>query len=196
MVQTLREFTLAAPPNSDIWKKPPQHDVFNAPHNLNQTRAFPLSLFQSARITFSAIWEEKFDQAGILLVITDNNGQGEKSWIKAGLESFNSIPQISFVGCDRWADWSLHPLHAPDPHKKVTVELRREGFALWAYELVLDGEGQEVERWPFRECTWPWHNEQQKTVQVAAMTARPADGEKLGNLEVKFDELRIQTSEA
>ena len=193
MAPILSNTTLKAEPNTDIWRKPPSHDVFNAPHTLDSSTEFSLPKFQSAHVTFSADWTSKFDQAGILLVINDNIG-GEPSWIKAGLEHFNGSPKVSFVGCDRWADWSVYDLHG-DP-KLVTVELRREGYALWAYEIVRDAAGKEVARYPFRECTWLWHREDYKKVKAAVYCCRPANEEGLGPLEVKFHDFDLEVATA
>lgn len=196
MATTVTDLHLEAPHDTDIWRKPPSHDVFNAP--FKSVASFPLPDFKSVRITFSAAWEQQYDQAGILLQLTqqaDPTPSRQNSWIKAGLELYDSTPHISFVGCDRYADWSVHALHGKDP-AHVTVELRREGFALWAYELVLDGKGEEVERWPVRECTWLWSEEEKTTVDVAAYCARPSkapDGERAEPLKVHFEKVEVVT---
>lgn len=80
---------------------------------------------------------------------------------------------------------------------RTTVELRREGdengVALWAYEVMLDENGDEVARHPFRECTWLWHKESEKQIRVAAYCARPANKPELGRLRVYFEELAVRT---
>lgn len=204
MAQHTPSLTLTAPSHTDIWRKPPNTNIFNAPHALSSSTPFPLASFRSARVTLRADWREKYDQAGLLFVIEDSDhpvqtseeGSGvqfeKASWIKAGLEYFNDEAHVSFVGCDRFADWSVHPAH-PDGEGKITVEMRREGdengVALWAYEITTDGR-KEV-RWPIRECTWLWERENRKTGRIGAYCARPKGGEKSGGLEVTFTELVI-----
>ena len=201
--------TITARPGSDIWKNPPHTNTFNAPYSKPTT--LPLSSFASARITFSGTWTEQFDQAGLLLVINPSSASSSASdptltltqapdnhpyeagtsWIKAGLEYFNGKPRISFVGCDRWADWSVHPVYSADAGN-VTIELVREekesGAALWAYEVVKGKDGTE-ERYPFRECTWLWDQEGTKEVGVSAYVARQAEGK--GDLKVEVGELSV-----
>lgn len=188
-------FKLAAPAGSDIWKKPPSTDDWSATTTLSHSTPLPLTSFNSARVSFKATWTEQFDQAGILLVLTPKGAPSDspqRRWIKCGLEKFSGEPRISFVGCDRFADWSVHPVGA-DATGPVSVELRREksptGDALWAYELLSNGE-----RRPFRECTWLWHQEEGTDVRVAAYCCRPAKGQGIGELEVEFLELDVVTN--
>ena len=58
-------FTLSTPAGRDIWRKPPAHDVFDAPFHPNPLPTYPLKAFQKARISFElpAIDKlRKFDQ--------------------------------------------------------------------------------------------------------------------------------------
>lgn len=134
-------FTLAAEPNTDIWKKPPSHDVFTGPStrltpssclpnsllssrgrkHTKLTRLLapfrphskrPISRFLSATLTFSAAYSLQYDQAGILLVFTNKHDPGARKWIKAGIELFDGVARLSTVCCDAWADWSVAT--APD----------------------------------------------------------------------------------
>lgn len=168
----------------------PDHEQFDAPA-IEQDK-FPLSKFERVRLTFGAHWTHKFDQAGVLLVIASEHEKRD-SWIKCGLEMFNGVPNISFVGCDRWADWSIAPLNALDS-SRVTVELARDDDTLWAYELVLDKSGNERSRHPIRECAWPFSNIDAKTVTLSFYAARPAPQSVAGDelLEVSFYESDIK----
>ena len=96
-------FQLTAPPNCDIWRKPPSTSDFNAPFPL---RSFPLSSFRAARVTIQAQWSTKFDQGGLLLILPGENGldRKERRWIKTGVEFFNGRPNLSTVATDRWSD--------------------------------------------------------------------------------------------
>ncbi|KAI0476877.1 hypothetical protein F4859DRAFT_66057 [Xylaria cf. heliscus] len=57
-------FTLQANPGTDIWRKPPSTNVWNAP--ISRTSSGLLKKFRSARVTFWAPWTERYDQAGLL----------------------------------------------------------------------------------------------------------------------------------
>lgn len=56
-------FTLRAPPNTDLWRKPPSHDTCTSP--ILYTRlSHP---FVAAEVTVSADWEMEWDQAGLVI---------------------------------------------------------------------------------------------------------------------------------
>ncbi|RFU73319.1 hypothetical protein TARUN_8947, partial [Trichoderma arundinaceum] len=102
-------FTFSAPANTDVWKKPPSHDVFTAPpakpapyHSLSKN---PFPQFKSASITFTTTYTHQYDQAGIILVFTKPSAP--RKWIKAGVELFDAQSRLSTVCCDNWADWSV-----------------------------------------------------------------------------------------
>ncbi|KAI1213391.1 uncharacterized protein F4807DRAFT_410936 [Annulohypoxylon truncatum] len=161
MTTTKTPFSLEAPPGTDIWRKPPGTNVFSAP--VTNTVSGLLKKFQSARVTFWADWTERYDQAGLLLVprrLADAAVSPPEKWIKTGIEFYFGQPQLSTVGCDRWADWSVAPLtlkeNEIEPGKVggVTIEVVREGDelgkSLWVYRVVLDKDGGVVDRVPLR----------------------------------------------
>ncbi|KAL9111394.1 MAG: hypothetical protein Q9187_007933, partial [Circinaria calcarea] len=65
------DFTVTAHPGTDVWKKPPSTDHFNAPilH-----RTIPLSSFTKARVAVTANWKQLYDQGGLILVLPKANG--------------------------------------------------------------------------------------------------------------------------
>ncbi|KAJ9661570.1 hypothetical protein H2201_006426 [Coniosporium apollinis] len=192
-------FTLSAPPNTDIWRKPPATDRYNCPTKLSAPK--PLKLFKSARITFSAAWVQQYDQGGLLLQFSHPSAPnvfGKKDtppkWLKTGVEFYYGKPYVSTVGCDRFADWSIFPVTEEGP---VTLEARREGDehgkSLWIYQLVLGKESEVVERKPLREVGWFFADEKDGGWEVAVGTyaCRPAKGD-CGELEVKFSDLQAE----
>jgi len=56
-------FTLAAPPNSDLWRKPPSRDTSTAPILYTSLR----NPFVAAEVTVSADWELEWDQGGLVI---------------------------------------------------------------------------------------------------------------------------------
>lgn len=178
---------------------PPQYNAShccrtNAPIHPLTPSPVPLSTFSSARITFAAPYNTRYDQAGLLLQFTSPNK--EERWIKAGVEFYLAKPYLASVATLTYSDWQL----CPNAHEgEVTIEFRREGdelgSSLWLYQLVLVG-GEIKERVPLREVCWVFAEQDGWEVQVSAMAARPAkedvDGKKsdlvaqFSGAEVKF----------
>ncbi|KAI0013891.1 hypothetical protein F4779DRAFT_561783 [Xylariaceae sp. FL0662B] len=200
-------FTLEAEPGTDIWRKPPAADVWNAP--ISHTASGPLKAFQSARATFWAEWTEQYDQGGLLLVPKRKSSAAAaappEKWVKTGVEYYRGAPQLSTVGCDRFADWSVGPLTAGvDPARGVTVEAVREGGgsggkgrSVWVYQLLLDGDGEVAERIPLREICWILADEDEDgdgeewLLEVSPLVARP-EKKATEPLKVRFAEFRVQ----
>jgi hypothetical protein len=139
-------------------------------------------------VTFWAPWSERYDQAGLLLVPRPASSSPPTSsspapdkWVKTGIEYYQDQPQLSTVGCDRWADWSIGPLSKPvDPARGVTLEAVREadenGKSVWVYQLVVDPATGEVrERVPLREICWILADEDdgEWVLDVTPLVARP-----------------------
>ena len=139
--------TLRAKPSSDIWRKPPSTDAFNAATNLRS----PVTVkhFRRAQLTVSASWKHLYDQGGLLLFL--KGPEARIKWLKVGIEYYQDEPYVSTVGCDIWADWSIFPLGS----NEATVEVCREedinGKSLWCYLVQHDENGQIKKRQPLRE---------------------------------------------
>ncbi|KAI4868981.1 hypothetical protein F4820DRAFT_77746 [Hypoxylon rubiginosum] len=206
MDATKTSFVLEAAPGTDIWRKPPTTNIWNAP--ISRTSSGLLKKFQSARVTFWADWTERYDQAGLLLVPkrASSTVSPPEKWIKTGIEFYFGRPQLSTVGCDRFADWSVGPLaltaNEPEPADVggVTLEIVREGDehgkSLWVYRLVLDAEGQVKEKVPLREICWVLADEDEKDgeewlLDVSPLVARPENGA-TESLKVQFKTFEVQ----
>ncbi|KAF4312802.1 hypothetical protein GTA08_BOTSDO11967 [Botryosphaeria dothidea] len=189
-------FTITAPPGTDIWRKPPSTNSFNAPTRslLPNGIPVPLKSFQRARITFSGPWTTRYDQGGLLLHVTKPDSK-EDRWLKTGIEFYRERPYLSTVATQTYSDWSVAPPSDASIDAAVTVEVRREtdelGTSLWVYEVV---PGKEEE--PLRECTW-WFAEEGEgwAVDVRAMAARPAEKESVVGAEglvVSFSGVEVE----
>ncbi|OTA60804.1 hypothetical protein K449DRAFT_383551 [Hypoxylon sp. EC38] len=207
MGSTKEAFVLEAAPGTDIWRKPPTTNIWNAP--ISRTSSGLLKKFQSARVTFWADWSERYDQAGLLLVpkrLSSASVSPPEKWIKTGVEFYFGRPQLSTVGCDRFADWSVAPLTLTadeiDPVKVggVTIEVAREGDehgkSLWVYRLVLDTGGNVVERIPLREICWVLADEDKADgkewlLDVSPLVARP-EKKATESLQVNFKKFNVQ----
>ncbi|OJK04308.1 hypothetical protein ASPACDRAFT_1851310 [Aspergillus aculeatus ATCC 16872] len=114
-------FSLRAPPTTDLWASPPDSCIFTAPFIY---QAVPLASFRRARITIATVLaEQPYAQAGLALLLPQSDGQ--RRWVKTGLEVLGGRQVLATVGRDRWPDCSLVPV---DPALgRVTVELMRQG---------------------------------------------------------------------
>ncbi|SPQ20292.1 5f87df88-b457-4b34-be62-75b25470660a [Thermothielavioides terrestris] len=164
-------FTITAAPGTDIWRKPPATDVFNAPTALpesstttatNLRTSGPLTSFLSARLSLNFTPKEQYDQGGLLLSFYRRNPpsnasdspaphQKPQKWIKAGVEHYNGAPRLSTVACDAWADWSVADLH-PSPSSTntaaATTTTTETGWTTLLVEKDQDGNGTGV--WVYR----------------------------------------------
>ncbi|KAI0405379.1 hypothetical protein F4802DRAFT_597211 [Xylaria palmicola] len=197
-------FTLQANPGTDIWRKPPSTNVWNAP--ISRTSTGLLKKFRSARVTFWAPWTERYDQAGLLFVprrasSSPPTTEAPEKWLKTGIEYYHDQPQLSTVGCDRFADWSIGPLTRPvDPQRGATIEAVREGDengrSIWIYRLILDeATGEVVERIALREVCWILADEDEDggegwVLDVSPLVARP-EKKATTPLSVKFKDFRV-----
>ncbi|KAL4814241.1 hypothetical protein BDW67DRAFT_90649 [Aspergillus spinulosporus] len=172
------EFTVKAPPESDIWAKPPSTERFNAPILY---KSIPLDTFKRARVAFSANWSQKYDQGGLIIVLNGNSGV--RKWVKTGIEFTHDKPYLSTVSKDRWADWSLLPV--PSGGTGATLEVVREpDDSLWIYLI------QGVEKSPIREVTWVFAEKDVSDAWVGVYAARPSNAG--GDLVVNFASLIIE----
>ena len=80
-IGTGKPFTLLTPSDTDIWRKPPSRDVFNAPHLLTSVH---VSSFHRARVTVTADWVRQYDQGGLLFLPPQKGAF--RPWIKSGIE--------------------------------------------------------------------------------------------------------------
>lgn len=130
----MTDFTLAAGPGTDIWKKPPTTDIFNGKFSFSRVKSTrpvilnlsslgrkiapyrphssgPLTSFLSTTVSFTAPYTTQYDQAGLLLTITKPSSPSTpRRWIKTGVEFYNGQPRVSTVCCDSYADWSVAPV--------------------------------------------------------------------------------------
>ncbi|KAJ5545191.1 hypothetical protein N7535_006427 [Penicillium sp. DV-2018c] len=169
------EFTIKAPASTDIWAKPPSTTRFSAPILY---QSMPLKSFKRVRVAFNAVWEQQYDQGGLIVVL--NKADGGQKWVKCGIELTHGRPRLSVVAKDSWADWSLLPI--PSGGASATLELVREqDNSLWIYFV----EG--LEKSPVREVTWVFEEEDVKDFWVGCYAARPSS--EGGELAVNFGHL-------
>jgi regulation of enolase protein 1 (concanavalin A-like superfamily) len=185
--------TIRAQPKTDLWCKPPNTDIHNAPNIL-----FPIIIhkFQSARVTVSAKWSTLYDQGGLLISIPD---EGTTKWVKAGFEFVSGKPYVGTVATNPWSDWALVPL-GKENNRRVTIQLEREvnkgkkGGSLWVY-IIDEATGEKL---GIREITW-WFRPGQDINQeflIGVYAARPGvpqgKGKEQEDLVVKFEGFEVK----
>ncbi|KAF9530391.1 hypothetical protein CPB83DRAFT_850836 [Crepidotus variabilis] len=191
---------IRAAPISDLWRKPPNTDVDNAPTVLISV---PLNLhkFHSAKVTVSANWNTQYDQGGLVLFIPDED---TTKWVKTGIEFVSGAPKVSTVAASRWADWSIAPL--PEAaNGKLTIQVERETKgterveSLWIY--IVNEETGEKEG--IREVTWWFRHDLEggqkahshKSLLVGVYGARPSvpegEGREKEELVVNLDGFEV-----
>ncbi|KAF9445764.1 hypothetical protein P691DRAFT_251784 [Macrolepiota fuliginosa MF-IS2] len=145
-----QEYTIRAPPGTDLWRKPPAVDIDNAPTLLINV-PIDLHSFHSARVTVSADWNTLYDQGGLALFIPDED---TKKFLKTGVEFAFGEPHVGTVAASRWGDWSLVPTAATG---KITIHVEREidekgerTSSLWVYLI----DPQTGKKSGIREITW------------------------------------------
>ncbi|MGW2744130.1 DUF1349 domain-containing protein [Streptomyces sp. NPDC001450] len=86
----------------------------------------------ATEVTFVADFETLYDQAGLMVRVD------AETWIKAGVEASDGVPQLGAVVTRGLSDWSLAPV--PDWHRReVTVRASRSGDAVIIRARCEDG---------------------------------------------------------
>ena len=173
-------FTIHTPAPTDIWRKPPSRDVFDAPVTY---KSLPISTFKRARVTATGDWKTLYDQGGLVLVLPPKKSSSQKRWVKCGIEFYDGVPRMSVVAADKWADWSLLPLSGPDEaagRMTVEVERQQEKDGRWGSVLkIYLVEGERGSRMPIREITWVFHDlDETEDMWVGVFAAKPTRDER------------------
>jgi uncharacterized protein len=175
-------FSIRAPPSTDVWAKPPATRRFNAPILY---KTLPLKSFKRARVSVVAEWKVLYDQGGLIIVINGQEDEAQRQWIKCGIEYTHGKTHISVVAKDRWADWSLTTV--PSGGQAATIELvREEDNTLWVY--LVEG----VSRVPLREVTWAFEQEETAECWIGSYAARPSSSA-TDDLIVEFRHLIVES---
>jgi uncharacterized protein len=118
--------------------------------------------------------------------------------VKCGIEFYNSVPRMSVVAADEWADWSLLPLSGADEAAgRMTVEVERERKTdgKWGTVLRIYLVDTERGKMPIREVTWAFHGvDEEEEMWVGVFAAKPTKDERDG-LVVTFEGFEIETRE-
>ncbi|KAG9197406.1 hypothetical protein G6514_001626 [Epicoccum nigrum] len=89
-------FTLAAPPNTDLWRKPPSRDTSTAPVLYTALR----NPFIAAEVTVSADWELEWDQGGLVIFAGAPPGQTAAVPVPVPLASSTEGPNVISIALE------------------------------------------------------------------------------------------------
>jgi regulation of enolase protein 1 (concanavalin A-like superfamily) len=157
--------------NSDFWRTTSYGFVHDDGHAL--LTAFPPG--SAVEVEFVAGFDELFDQAGLMVRVD------AQTWIKAGVELSDGLPQLGAVVTHGRSDWSMAPVPDWAGHRvtirasragdAVTVRARREGEAWRMVRLAPLGPDATAAAGPF--CCSP--TRAGLTVRFTRFAVGPAD---------------------
>jgi regulation of enolase protein 1 (concanavalin A-like superfamily) len=118
-VQDGADLLVTAVSGSDAWR----HTSYGFVHDDAHALLAPMPIDSAVEVTFDAAFSGQFDQAGVML------RAGAGTWIKAGVELSDGVPQLGAVVTLGKSDWSVRPV--PEwHHRPVTVRVSRSGDAV------------------------------------------------------------------
>ncbi|KAL4931912.1 uncharacterized protein BDV17DRAFT_228737 [Aspergillus undulatus] len=197
-------FTLAAGPNTDLWRKPPNGDTATAPIVFTSLR----NPFLVAEVTVTADFEMEWDQGGLVIfaggapqsissdtvpLVRSNRFGGNRpnaqpcKWVKAGMEFCSGTVNVSSVSATAdGADWCLSPLNisdrGPSAIHSVRLKFERVGHALWVSYQIPSASPYAVtpgavgSTWKkMREVTWFFYGVEDKFIHVGVYASRPTN---------------------
>lgn len=113
---------------SDAWRTTSYGFVHESEHGLVR----PLPQDSAMEVTFTADYDQQFNQAGIFVVAD------QTCWMKAGVEFADGHPQLGAVVTNPNSDWSVARMDAW-AGRRVRVRVSRSGDAL-TVRAGLDGD--------------------------------------------------------
>lgn len=113
------DLLVTAAAGSDAWRLTSYGFIHDDAHAL----LAPLTRRAAVEVTFTVAFTGQFDQAGVML------RADEQTWIKAGVELADGVPQVGAVVTLGRSDWSVRPV--PDwAGRRVTIRLSRDDDAV------------------------------------------------------------------
>lgn len=113
------DLLVTAVSGSDAWR----HTSYGFVHDDAHALLAPMPADSAVEVTFDATFTGQFDQAGVML------RAGAATWVKAGVELADGVPQLGAVVTLGKSDWSVRPV--PEwRDRPVTVRVSRSGDAV------------------------------------------------------------------
>jgi regulation of enolase protein 1 (concanavalin A-like superfamily) len=112
---------------SDAWR----HTSYGFVHDDAHGLLAPFGARDALEVSFHLDYGDQFDQAGLLLRASP------ETWVKAGVEVSDGIPQVGAVVTHGRSDWSVAPVPGWSG-REVTVRASRDGDAVTVRARVDD----------------------------------------------------------
>jgi hypothetical protein len=132
------DLLVTAVEGSDAWR----HTSYGFVHDDAHGLLAPMPVGSAVEVGFDVAFDAQFDQAGVLV------RADAQTWVKAGVEHSDGVPQLGAVVTLGRSDWSV----APVPHwsgRTVTVRVSRGPDALTVRARVADDRWRLVRVAPF-----------------------------------------------
>jgi uncharacterized protein len=110
--------TVTTAAKSDFWRETFYGFTRHSGHFLHH----PVTGDFTARVTVTAVYETLYDQAGLMLRLSDQH------WVKAGVEHTDGQPVFSTVVTNGQSDWAT--THLSFPASPLKLRLSRHGTAV------------------------------------------------------------------
>lgn len=131
--------TLTTGDKTDFWRETFYGFVRDSGH----AWLTPVSGDFTASASFKGVYQELYDQAGLMLRIDETH------WIKAGIEYTDGLMHFSVVVTRGVSDWSVIPLHAASTDTAVFARITRHDDAVRVQFHLGDGRWQMARLCPF-----------------------------------------------
>lgn len=122
------DLVVTAVEGSDAWR----HTSYGFVHDDAHGLLAPMPTPSAVEVTFDVDFEQQFDQAGVML------RADAETWLKAGVEMADGVPQVGAVVTLGRSDWSVRPVPAWSG-RTVTIRASRAGDAVTLRARVDDG---------------------------------------------------------
>jgi hypothetical protein len=130
---------------SDAWRE----TAYGFTHDDAPALLAPLPSPGAVEVTFTVDLAEQFDQAGVMV------RADATTWLKAGVELADGVPQAGAVVTLGRSDWSVRPV--PDwAGRRVTVRASRSGDAVTLRARVVNGPFELLRVAPFPADAEAW----------------------------------------
>ena len=137
-VEAGEDLLVTAVAGSDAWRHTSYGFVRDDAHGL----VAPLPAEGAVEVDLDVDLTEQFDQAGLLL------RADEETWVKAGVELSDGVPQLGAVVTLGRSDWSVRPVPTW-AGRRATIRLSRSGDAVTIRARVDDAPFELVRVAPF-----------------------------------------------
>lgn len=173
VVETDKGILVTTEKDTDFWRITSYDFIHDNGHAL----LTELSDGKAVEVTYIALLEALFDQAGLMIRIDSKN------WIKAGVELSDGVPQLGAVVTHNTSDWSVSPVPTwNDGTTPVTVRASRSGNALTIRAKLGENPWQFVRLTPIDQST---------TITAGPMACSPTRA----GLQVRFTKFALGPSD-